>query len=75
MGVYDSFNAKCAKCGTEIEVQSKAFDSYCACINVGDTVFLSEAPDSFRLEDRHSCYKCGYVNTIVVNNRIFEGFE
>jgi hypothetical protein len=75
MGVYDSFFGRCAKCGTEIEIQVKAFNSNCATFYKGDAVLMSEAPDNFMLEDRHSCYECGYVNTIVVKDRVFVGFD
>jgi len=75
MGVYDSFFARCAKCGTGIEIQVKVFDSCCSTFHKGDNVDLSEAPDNFMVEDRHSCHECGYVNTIVVKDRVFLGFD
>ena len=75
MGLYDSFYARCAKCGTKIEIQVKEFDCCQMQIHKGNIVYLEDAPDSFTIEDRHSCYECGYVNTIVVRGRIFLGFN
>lgn len=74
MGCYDSFYARCAKCGTEIEVQLKDFDCCCDSFRKGDIVDLREAPNNFLIESPHSCYYCGYVNTVVVQDRIFKGF-
>ncbi len=75
MGVYDSFIGRCAKCGTKIGVQVKEFDSCCSSFRKGDRVWLNEAPDNFEIDDRHACFYCGYVNTIVVKDRIFSGFK
>lgn len=75
MGVYDSFFARCAKCGTELEVQVKAWDSCCMTFYKGDTVNLQDAPDNWEIDDRHACYYCGHINTIIVKDRIFLGFK
>jgi hypothetical protein len=75
MGVYDSFMSRCAKCGTKIEIQVKEFDSVCAVFRKGDRVYLSEAPPNFEIDDRHECFYCKYINTVVVKDSIFKGFK
>jgi hypothetical protein len=75
MGCFDSFFARCAKCGNEVEIQTKDFDSCCMTFHRGDTVYLSEAPDNFRLEDIHGgCHHCKYINTVIVEDNVFKGF-
>ena len=53
MGLYDSVEVPCPKCGEEMEFQSKSGDCLCACYK------LSEAPTDVLYDiNRHSPYTC-----------------
>jgi hypothetical protein len=75
MGCYACFVGRCAKCGEKIEIEIQEFDLHCAIFLKGETVYLSKAPDNFEIDDTKSCRYCGYINTIVVKDRIFKGFD
>ena len=75
MGVFDTFHARCPKCGKMFEAQTKKFDCILADIHPGDSIQgIDEEVISMSFKSRWDC-DCGYTPTIVIRDKIFIGFE
>jgi len=67
MGMYDTFDFNCPKCGVETDPQTKLGERCLDRWRLGDETTIDDG--IYRLRDK--CHECGTFATVVIENKIF----